>query len=224
MRAQYGESQTRGRAMIVVHHLNSSRSQRILWLLEELGLPYEIEFHTRDAETTGSLPELKALHPLASSPIITDGEKAVTESSAIINYVIRRHGGGRLQPAMSDPAYDEYVFWMHYSESSAIQPLVLKLHAARTGAGAGPIEAQIERELAKDLGYINGCLEGRDYLLGRELSGADIQLSFAGELAGRWTDRSKYPNLEAWVQRFQRRAAYVAAIQRGGAYSFAEKW
>jgi len=148
----------------------------------------------------------------------------VTESAAIIDYVIRRHGGGRLQPTMSDPAYAEYVFWMHYAEGSSFQPLVLKLHAARTGAGAGPIEAQIERELEKDLGYINGCLEDRDYLLGHELSGADIQLSFVGQLAGRWTDGSKYPNLEAWVQRFQRRAAYVAAIQRGGAYSFAEKW
>jgi glutathione S-transferase len=208
--------------MTVVHHLNNSRSQRILWLLEELGLPYEIKFYKRDAQTNGAPEELKVVHPLGRSPIITDGGKAVTESAAIIDCVIRHYGGGRLQPDVADPAYDDYVFWMHYAEGSAIQPVVLKVNAARIGEGAAPIEARIERELANDLGYIDRCLGGRDYLLGSELSGADVQLSFVGELAGRWADRSRYPNLEAWVRRFQSRPAYLAAVARGGAYALAE--
>jgi glutathione S-transferase len=209
-------------AMIVVHHLNDSRSQRILWLLEELGLPYEIKFYQRDPETNGAPSDLKAVHPLGRSPIITDGPKVVTESAAIIDYIIRHHGGGRLQPRPSDAAYDDYVFWMHYAEGSAVQPLILKARTERIGAAAAPIKAHVERELANDLGYINGCLEGRDYLLGRELSGADIQLSFVGELSGRWTDRSKYVNLEAWIRRFQGRPAYRAALERGGTYSLAD--
>jgi glutathione S-transferase len=208
--------------MIVVHHLNNSRSQRILWLLEELRLPYEIKFYQRDAQTNGAPAELKAVHPLGRSPVITDDDKVVAESAAIIDYIIRRHGGGRLQPQTSDPQYDEYVFWMHYAEGSAIQPILLKVNAARIRDGAAPIGARIERELANDLGFIDAHLLGRDYLLGNELSGADIQLSFIGELAGRWTDRVNYAGLDAWVRRFQVRPAYRAAIERGGDYAFAE--
>jgi glutathione S-transferase len=208
--------------MIVVHHLNNSRSQRILWLLEELGMPYEIKFYQRDASTNAAPTELQAVHPLGRSPVITDGAKVVAESAAIIDYVIRHYGNGQLQPKMSDPEYDEYVFWMHYAEGSAIQPILLKVNAARIGDGAAPIEARIERELVNDLGYVDTRLEARDYLLGNELSGADIQLSFVGELAGRWTDRSRYPNLDAWVRRFQARPAYLAAIERGGTYALAE--
>lgn len=144
--------------MNVVHQLNNSRSQRILWLLEELGLPYEIKFYKRDAQATGRLEELKAVHPLGRSPIIKDGGKAVTESAAIIDYVIRHNGGGRLQLDVADPACDDYVFRMHYAEGSAIQPVVLKVNAARIGEGAAAIEARIERELANDLGYIDRCL------------------------------------------------------------------
>jgi glutathione S-transferase len=208
--------------MIVVHHLNNSRSQRILWLLEELGLHYEVKFYRRDSKSNGAPPELKQVHPLGRSPVITDDGKVMAESAAIIDYIIRHHGGGRLQPAVTDPSYDDYVFWMHYAEGSAIQPVALKVNAARIGKAAAPIEARIERELANDLGYIDSHLAGRSYLLGHELSGADIQLSFVGELAGRWTDRSEYKNLEAWVRRFQARPAYLAAVERGGVYALAE--
>ena len=113
--------------MIVVHHLNDSRSQRILWLLEELGLPYEIKRYQRDAQTRLAPPELKKVHPLGKSPVITDGNRTIIESGAIIDYLIRRHGGGRLQPAPDSPAYDEYVQWMHYAEGSAMLPLMLNL-------------------------------------------------------------------------------------------------
>jgi glutathione S-transferase len=207
--------------MIVVHHLNNSRSQRILWLLEELRLPYEIEFYERVKETNAAPAELKSVHPLGRAPIIVDNGRVVAESAAIIDYIIRHYGGGRLQPSQVDPAYDDYVFWLHYAEGSAILPILLKVNASRIGAGASAIEARIEQAMADDLSYIDSSLALHDYLLGAALSGADIQLSFVGELAARWTDRSRYPNIEAWVRRFQARPAYRAAIERGGPYSFA---
>jgi glutathione S-transferase len=117
--------------MIIVHHLNDSRSQRILWLLEELQLPYEIRKYQRDAKTRLAPPELKAVHPLGKSPVIVDDGRVVVESGAIVDYVIRHHGGGRLQPDPASPAYDDYVQWLHFAEGSAILPLLLKLYTDR---------------------------------------------------------------------------------------------
>ena len=153
--------------------------------------------------------------------MITDDRKVITESGAIIDYVIRRHGAGRLQPDPSSAVFDEYMQWMHYAEGSAILPLLLKSNVSRLGAAGVPLSPRIESEIDNHLGYINASLEGRDYLLGEALTGADIQLSFVGELAGLRTDRAIYPNLDAWVRRFQARPAYKAAITRGGPYSFA---
>lgn len=207
--------------MITVHHLDQSRSQRILWLLEELQLPYEIQQHRRDPETRLAPPELKAIHPLGKSPVIVDDGKVVAESGAIIEYILRHHGGGALQPAPSDDAYDNYVFWMHYAEGSAMLPLLLKSNLMRLGATAAPLAPRIESEIQNHLGFIDASLEGRDYVLGNELSAADIQLSFVGELGGARTDRAAYPRLDTWVRRFQARPAYRAALERGGPYSFA---
>ena len=207
--------------MIVVHHLNDSRSQRILWLLEELGLPYEIKKYQRDAQTRLAPPELKAVHPLGKSPVITDDGRTISESGAIIDYVIRRHGGGRLQPDPASPAYDDYVQWLHFAEGSAMLPLLLKLYVSRLGEAGAPLSPRIESEIANHLGYIDHALRGRNYLLGAELTGADIQLSFVGEIAGSRGDRAAYPALEAWVKRFQARPAYRRALERGGAYVFA---
>src|SRR5438477_10856396 len=122
--------------MITVHHLNESRSQRILWLLEELGTPYEIKFYRRDGETNLAPPELKAVHPLGKSPVITDGDRTIAESGAVIDYLIRRHGGGRLQPDPASPRYDEYVYWLHYAEGSATVPLLLLMYTMLMGGGA----------------------------------------------------------------------------------------
>ena len=207
--------------MLTVHHLNDSRSQRILWLLEELGVPYEIRHYQRDASTRLAPPELKAVHPLGKSPVVTDDGRTVSESGAIIDYIIRRHGGGRLQPDPATPAYDEYVQWLHFAEGSAMLPIMLKLYVGRLGEAGAPLHERIESELASHLGYIDRSLAGRDYLLGRDLSGADIQLSFVGEIAGLRFDRAPYPNLDAWVRRFQARPAYKAALERGGPYAFA---
>jgi glutathione S-transferase len=205
--------------MIVVHHLNESRSQRILWLLEELGLPYEIKHYARNAETRLAPPELKAVHPLGKSPAITDGDQTVIESGAIVDYIIRHYGNGRLQPALNSADYDRYQQWLHYAEGSAMLPVMLNLYVGRLGEAGTPLHPRIESELANHLGYIEKSLQGREWLVGNGLTGADVQMSFVGEITR--TLGNPYPAIEAWVKRFQSRPAYRAAIKRGGPYAFA---
>jgi len=206
--------------MIVVHHLNDSRSQRILWLLEELALPYEIKRYQRNAETRLAPPELKTVHPLGKSPVITDDGRTIIESGAIVDYLIRRHGGGRLQPPADSAAYDEYVQWLHYSEGSAMLPLLLNLYVSRLGEAGAPLRPRIESELANHLGYINGALKGKQFLVGNALSGADVQMSFVGEVAGAFGVRGAYPELDAWTKRLHERPAYRKALEKGGAYAY----
>ncbi len=206
--------------MIVVHHLNDSRSQRILWLLEELGLPYEIKRYQRDATTRLAPPELKAIHPVGKSPVITDGSRTVHESGAIVDYIIRRHAAGRLQPAPDTPEYDQYQQWLHYAEGSAMLPLLLNLYVSRLGEAGAPLAPRIASETANHLGYLDSALAGRDYLMGKELSGADIQMSFVGELAGIYAKRADFPNLDTWVKRLHARPAWQRALEKGGPYRF----
>ncbi|MFB3305267.1 glutathione S-transferase family protein [Pseudomonas sp. AMR01] len=208
--------------MITVHHLNNSRSQRILWLLEELGLPYDIKRYQRDPKTNLAPPELKAINPLGKSPVIEDGSLVLIESAAIIDYLIRRHGQGRLQPDPATAAYDKYVQWLHFAEGSAMLPLMLNLYVGRLGEAGAPLHPRIESEIANYLGYLNDVLADTPYLLGDELSGADIQLSFIGEIAGAQGKLQAYPNLAAWVHRFQARPAYRKAVEQGGEYAFAK--
>jgi glutathione S-transferase len=205
--------------MIVVHHLNESRSQRVLWLLEELGAPYEIRHYQRDAKTRLAPPELKAVHPLGKSPVVEDGGRTIVESGAIIDYLMRHHGGGPLEPARDTPEFETYNQWLHYAEGSAMLPLLLKLYVGRLGDAGAPLAPRINSELDNHLGYIDSALQGRDWLLGDRFSGADIQMSFVGEAAREL--RTRFPNLDAWVLRFQQRPAYRRALARGGPYSFA---
>jgi glutathione S-transferase len=207
--------------MITVHHLNNSRSQRILWLLEELGLPYEIKRYQRDPKTSLAPPELKAINPLGKSPVIEDGDLVLNESGAIVDYLIRRHGKGRLQPDPASPAYDEYVKWLHFAEGSAMLPFMLHLYVGRLGEAGAPLQPRIQSELANFLGYIDAALGRTPYLMGEELSGADIQLSFIGELAKVQGMAAPYPHLLAWMDRLQARPAYRQAIERGGEYAYA---
>jgi glutathione S-transferase len=207
--------------VITVHHLDDSRSQRILWLLEELGVPYEIKQHKRDPKTRLAPPALKDVHPLGKSPVIEDDGRVVAESGAIIEYILRRYGQGRLQPSASSASYDAYVHWMHYAEGSAMPSLVVRINVARVGDAAAAALPRLDAEIALQLAYIDGALSGHDYILGNDFTAADIQLSFVGELAAARFGIEQYPNIKAWVQRFQARPAYRAALARGGAYSFA---
>ena len=209
--------------MIVVHHLNDSRSQRVLWLLEELGVPYEIRHYARDAKTRLAPPELLAVHPLGKSPVIEDGTQQVIESGAIIDYLIRHHGGGPggalLQPAAGTADFEAYQQWLHYAEGSAMLPLMLKLYVSRLGEAGAPLAPRISSELANHLGFVDRALQGRDWLVGNQLTGADIQMSFVGEAAREL--RASYPAIDAWVRRLQARPAYQRALQRGGPYALA---
>jgi len=207
--------------MIVVHHLNDSRSERILWLLEELGLPYEIKGYQRDAATRLAPPELTAVHPLGKSPVITDGERTIHESGAIVDYLIRRHGGGRLAPALGSEAYETYNQWLHYAEGSAMLPLLMLMYVSRLGEAGAPLHPRIESEISNHMGYVDKALAGRDWLLD-DFSAADVQMSFVGEVLGAFGRLDAYPNIKAWVKRLQARPAYKAALEKGGAYSFVQ--
>ena len=206
--------------MIVVHHLNDSRSQRILWLMEELGLPYELK-HYKRLETRLAPPELKAIHPVGKSPVITDKGKTVFESGAIVDYIIRRHGAGRLQPDPATPAYDDYQMWMHYAEGSVMLPLLLNMYVSRLGEAGAPLHPRIESELANHLGYLDGHLKGRGFLVGDSLTGADIQMSFIPEIAEVYGKRAAYRNLDAWIKGLHARPAWKKALEKGGPYRFA---
>ncbi len=205
--------------MIVVHHLNESRSQRVLWLLEELGVPYDIRHYARDPKTRLAPPELTAVHALGKSPVIEDRGQTIIESGAIVDYLIRHYGEGRLQPQQPSLDFEQYNQWLHYAEGSAMLPLLLKMYVSRLGEAGAPLAPRIDSELANHLGYVDRALQGREWLVGDALSGADIQMSFVGEAARGL--RARYPNMNAWVQRFQQRPAYRRALERGGPYSFA---
>ena len=207
--------------MIVVHHLNDSRSQRILWLLEELALPYEIRAYRRDPQTRLAPPELEAVHALGKSPVIVDDGRTVHESGAIVDYLIRRHGAGRLAPDPASTEFDDYLQWLHYAEGSAMLPLMLHLYVGRLGDAGAPRRPRIDAEIARHLGHVDRSLRGRAYLVGDSLTGADVQMSFVGEIAGAYGVRAAYPEIDRWIRALQARPAYRAALERGGAYRFA---
>lgn len=206
--------------MLEVHHLNNSRSQRVLWLLEELELPYEIVHYQRDAVTNLAPPELEKIHPLGKSPVLRDGDRVVIESGAILEYVVRRHGRGRLAPAESSPEWVPYVQWMHYAEGSAMLPVMLRLYTSRLGDAAAPLAPRIQSEIDRHFGYLDGALAGRDYFVGSELTAADINLSFPIQAARLLNGLEKFPNLARFLERVQARPAYRRALERGGPYAF----
>jgi glutathione S-transferase len=207
--------------MITLHHLNNSRSQRILWLLEEIGAPYELRFHRRDAVTNLAPPELAAIHPLGKSPVITDGDLLIAESGAIVDYIIRGYGQGRLAPAAGTREHEAYLEWLHYAEGSAMLPLMINLYVMRLGEAGAPLKDRIDSEIANHLGYIDQSLAGRDYILEQGFTGADVQLSFVGEVARAFGRLGPYPNIAAWVARLHERPAFKASIEKGGAYNLA---
>jgi glutathione S-transferase len=204
--------------MLVVHHLNDSRSQRILWLLEELGAPYEIKPYARDATTRLAPPELKQVHPLGKSPVITDGDVTINESGAIVDYIVRKYGAGKLAPPVGTAAHEKYLEWLHYAEGSAMLPLMLNMYVGRLGEAGAPLHPRIQSEMANHLSYVEDTLAGQDWLLG-DFTAADVQMSFVGEVARAMGQMDKYPNMKAWVERFQARPAYKRSLEKGGAYN-----
>jgi len=206
--------------MIEVHHLNNSRSQRVLWLLEELELPYEVVRYERDAQTNLAPEALKRIHPLGKSPVIRDGDQVVHESGAILEYLVRRHGKGRLAPAESSPDWPRYLQFMHYAEGSAMLPVMLLLYVGRLGDAGAPLRPRITSEIDNHMGYLDGALAGRDWFVGDALSAADIQLSFAVQAARMLYGLDKFPNLARFLDRIHARPAYRRALERGGPYAF----
>ena len=206
--------------MIEVHHLNDSRSQRILWLLEELGLEYKIVPYKRDPKTRFAPPELKAIHPLGKSPVIRDGTVVLAESGAIVEYLVGKYGNGRLAPArdFSSPDYIAFLHWLHFSEGSAMLPLLLKLYVGRLGDAGAPLHPRIESELDNHFGYMSAALGDRDYFVANQFSAADIQLSFVLDAGGSRGPLAHYPNLMRLHERLKARPAYQRALERGGPY------
>src|SRR5262245_4956189 len=182
--------------MIEVHHLNNSRSQRILWLLEELELPYDVVPYQRDAATRLAPPALKAIHPLGKSPVIRDGSLVLAESGAIAEYLVGRYGNGRLAPErdFGSPDYLAYLHWLHFAEGSAMLPILLRLYTRLLGDAGAPLQPRIESELANHFGYMSAALADRDYFVADAFSAADIQLSFVLDAGARGPLKA-YPNL-----------------------------
>jgi glutathione S-transferase len=222
--------------VITVHHLNNSRSQRILWLLEELGVAYEIKRYQRDPATMLAPPELLAVHPLGKSPVITDEAHTFAESGAIIEYLLERYDDGRLLPPPGTPERLRYRYWLHFAEGSAMTPLLLKLIFDRIGAAPMPffvkpiaraISAKVTTgfiapNLTRHLDFMESELSAREWFAGAEFSAADIQMSFPLEVSrqrGGLDDRR--PKLMQFLARIHARAAYQRALAKGGAYALA---
>jgi len=210
--------------MLTVHHLNDSRSQRVLWLLEELGTPYEIVRYQRNAQTRLAPPELAKIHPLGKSPVIVDGDIAIAESGAIVDYLIRRYGKGTMMPPQGSAEYETYNQWLHYAEGSAMLPLLLNLYVSRLKEAGAPLHPRINSELANHLGHSNRALEGRQFFIGDALSGVDILMSFVAEMANVFGKLEAYPHLGAWLARMYARPAFQRSIEKGGPYSLPSRF
>jgi glutathione S-transferase len=206
--------------MIEVHHLNNSRSQRVLWCLEELGLDYEVVPHQRDAQTNLAPDTLQRVHPLGKAPLLRDGGRLWFESGAILDYLVRQYGRGRLAPAPGSEDWLRYSEWLHYAEGSAMLPVMLKLYLSRLGEAAGPLLPRVHSEIENHFGFLAAELADRDYFAGREFSAADIQLTFVIQAARMLYGLQKFPRLAAFLERVQVRPAYQRAIERGGPYAF----
>ena len=203
---------------LIVHHLNNSRSQRILWLLEEIGAPYEIKFYDRDATTNLAPPELLAVHPLGKSPLIQDDGRVDIESGAITEYLCERHGGGQLVPERGTDDHVSHLEWLHFAEGSAMTPILLRIYTARLGEAAAPLEPRINQQLDAHFSYMESRVGDSGHFIGDSLSAADIMLSFPAEIAIMQGMAPRYPKLAAFVNGCHARPAWQRAREKGGAY------
>jgi glutathione S-transferase len=225
--------------MITVHHLEDSRSQRVLWLLEELGLPYEVIRYARDPKTMLAPPELKRIHPLGKSPVVVDAGEALAESGAIVETLVERHGAGKgLAPPPGSPQRTRYTYWMHYAEGSAMPPLVLSLVFRRIRSAPAPFFVRpllrrvadqvmasfVTPNLRTHFDWIESQLAAHEWFSGDAFGAADIQMSFPLEAAasGGVVDATRHPRIAAWLARVHARPGYRRALQRGGPYRYGE--
>ena len=221
--------------MIIVHHLNDSRSQRVLWLLEELGVEYEVKRYERDARTRLAPPELRAIHPLGKSPVIQHGDVIVAETGAIVEYLLETFPESGLKPAAGTADARRYTYWLHYAEGSAMTPLLLKLifgvipqrsplliRPIARGISKKVGAAMIDPQIASHLGYWEAELNRSEWFAGDRFTAADIMMSFPLEAAGsRAPYGSKMPKTRAFLERIHARPGYQRALQRGGPYAYA---
>jgi glutathione S-transferase len=221
--------------MIVVHHLNNSRSQRVLWLLEELGVSYEVRRYQRNPDTMLAPPELKAVHPLGKSPVVTEGNRVLAESGAIVEYIADRYGDGRLALPHDSRERFRYIYWLHYAEGSAMPPLLLKLAFDRVAQARMPffvrpiakkirasvMAAFIGPQIKLHLDYLEDELSHSKWFVGEDFTAADVQMSFPLEMAtARGVLDESRPHLVAFLRRVHERPAYRRALERGGKYDF----
>ena len=222
--------------MLIVHHLNNSRSQRVLWLLEELGVPYELKKYQRDAKTMLAPPELRAVHPLGKSPVVvTDDGETLVESGAIVERLLEKYDEGRMLPKAGTPERLRHTFWLHYAEGSMMPPLLLSLVFNRVRTApmpffVKPIARGIADEVTKSfiapqlkthLDYVEAELGKSTWFVGEEPTGADIMMSFPLEAAASRGGLGDRPKIAAFVARVHARPAYAKALERGGKYDYA---
>ncbi|GGY74583.1 glutathione S-transferase family protein [Marinobacter zhanjiangensis] len=222
--------------MITVHHLNNSRSQRVLWMLEELGVPYEIQYYERDPQTMQAPASLKKIHPLGKSPVITDGDLVVAESGAIVEYLARTYGKDTMLPTDGGQAWLDYTYWLHYAEGSLMPPLLMRLVFEKVKTSPMPFfikpvakgianktnQTFIGPMIETHMDFVESHLAKNTWFLGDNLSGADIQMSFPLEASvARGIVGRNHPHIIAWVERVHARPAYQKALEKGGEYDFA---
>ena len=220
--------------MLTVHHLNNSRSQRVIWLLEELGVPYEVKRYERDAKTLLAPPELRAVHPLGKSPVVTDGARTVAETGAIVEYLVDEFGQGRLIPPAGTEERLRYTYWLHFAEGSAMPPLVMTLLFSEIPKRAPALIRPIARMIGSNVqsAYLRPMLDAQLALMeaelgrgawfaGDEFTAADVMMSFPVEAAGSRGGLGRNSKLEQWLARIQARPAYQAALKAGGPYAYA---
>jgi glutathione S-transferase len=220
--------------MLTVHHLENSRSQRVLWLLEELGVPYEVKRYERDRKTMLAPESLKAVHPLGKSPVITDGSHTIAETGAIVEYILEKYGKGRLIPAVGTDERQRYTYWLHFAEGSAMPPLVMTLLFTEIPKRAPFFIRPIARAIGDTVksSYLGPTMQAQLSFMERELArggwfagdaftAADVMMSFPVEAASSRAGLGGQPLLSAWLERIHARPAYQAALSRGGPYAYA---
>ncbi|MBB1303339.1 glutathione S-transferase [Pseudoalteromonas sp. SR44-8] len=204
--------------MIKLHHLNKSRSKRIIWLLEELDVDYEIVAYQRNSETFLAPDELKAIHPLGKSPVIEDNGQIIAESGAITDYLISKYGNGKFAPSRDSKDYIDYQQWLHFAESSAILPLLLKMFVKKDGAKTQFLEGYADAETAKVISYFNDRLEGKRYLVGDSLTGADFMMSFIVEIVKDAGQLAHFKNLVKYDEQLQTHEKFHSANELEAKY------